>query len=158
MFANLDQILRELGVGDMSRAQEDPSDGVKPSMAAPPPTTRRSKGRRRRCLARSVARNVYRGADMRHDRSSTRCATYVRAASEALKAADDTDILARHLRLARAVTKPKHPIESPAHGFLRLRPVAKIGDAGPATKRSTRTPAELERIARYLDLARRARR
>ena len=44
-------------------------------------------------LRAALHRNVYRGAEIGHPKLDA-LATYVRAASEALKAADDTDIVA----------------------------------------------------------------
>jgi len=92
MFANLEQSLRELGNGDMSvpKKMRDMIQGFYGRAAAYDVAL---KGGDVAALREALHRNVYRGGEVSPTKLDA-LATYVRAAAEALKAADDTDIIA----------------------------------------------------------------
>lgn len=92
MFVNFEQNLRELGVGDMGVPRR-----VKGMLSAfygrVTAYDTAIKDGDVEALRAALQRNVYRGADVAQPKIHA-LATYVRAAHEALKAADDADILA----------------------------------------------------------------
>jgi cytochrome b pre-mRNA-processing protein 3 len=92
MFANFEQNIRELGVGDMGVPRR-----VKGMLSAfygrVTAYDTAIKDGDVEGLRAALQRNVYRGMDVAQPKVHA-LATYVRAAHEALKAADDTDILA----------------------------------------------------------------
>ena len=91
MFANMEQNLRELGNGDMS-VPKKMKGMVQAFYGRATAYDTALKGGDVAALRAALHRNVYRGADV----STTQLdalATYVRAASEALQAAEDTDIV-----------------------------------------------------------------
>lgn len=92
MFVNFEHNLRELGVGDMGVPRR-----VKGMLSAfygrVTAYDTAIKGGDVEALRAALHRNVYRGADVGQPKLHA-LATYVRAAHEALKAADDSDILA----------------------------------------------------------------
>jgi cytochrome b pre-mRNA-processing protein 3 len=92
MLNNLDQNLRELGVGDTSVPRKMQSM-VQAFYGRVTAYDTALKGGDADALRAALQRNVYRGADVGHTKLDA-LATYVRAASEALKAADDNDIVA----------------------------------------------------------------
>lgn len=92
MLANLDQNLRELGAGDMSLPKKMKSM-VQAFYGRATAYDAALKGGDAQALREALHRNVYRGAGVPQPKIDA-LAAYVRAASEALKAASDTDILA----------------------------------------------------------------
>jgi len=92
MFANMEQNLRELGAGDMSVPKKI-KNMVSAFYGRATAYDAALKSGDVAALRAALHRNVYRGADVSLTKLDA-LATYVRAASEALKAADDTDILA----------------------------------------------------------------
>ncbi len=92
MFVNFEHNLRELGVGDMGVPRR-----VKGMLSAfygrVTAYDTAIKGGDLEALRAALHRNVYRGGDVAQPKLHA-LATYVRAAHEALKAADDSDILA----------------------------------------------------------------
>ncbi len=92
MFVNFEHNLRELGVGDMGVPRR-----VKGMLSAfygrVTAYDTAIKGGDVEALRAALHRNVYRGGDVGQPKLHA-LATYVRAAHEALKAADDSDILA----------------------------------------------------------------
>lgn len=92
MLANLDQNLRELGAGDMS-VPKKMQNMVAAFYGRATAYDAALKDGDADALRAALQRNVYRGADVGHTKLDA-LATYVRAASEALKAANDTDIVA----------------------------------------------------------------
>lgn len=92
MLANLDQNLRELGAGDMSLPKKM-KQMVQAFYGRATAYESALKGGDTAALRAAIHRNVYRGAEVGQPKVDA-LATYVRAASEALKAAPDTDILA----------------------------------------------------------------
>lgn len=92
MFNNFEQNLREMGAGDMSVPKKI-QGMVSAFYGRATAYDAALKNGDVDALKAALRRNVYRG----HDVSETKVgalASYVRAASEALKAAEDTDILA----------------------------------------------------------------
>lgn len=92
MLANLDQNLRELGAGDMS-VPKKMQNMVAAFYGRATAYDAALKDGDADALRAALQRNVYRGANVGHTKLDA-LATYVRAASEALKAANDTDIVA----------------------------------------------------------------
>jgi cytochrome b pre-mRNA-processing protein 3 len=92
MFANLEQSLRELGNGDMS-VPKKMKQMVEAFYGRATAYDAALKDGDVAALRAALHRNVYRGANVSQPKLDA-LATYVRAAREALKAADDTDILA----------------------------------------------------------------
>lgn len=92
MFANMEQSLRELGAGDMSVPKK-----IKAMLQAfygrASAYDKSLKQGDLATLREALQRNVYRGAEIAQPKLDA-LATYVRAASEALKAAPDEDIVA----------------------------------------------------------------
>ena len=92
MLANLDQNLRELGVGDATLPKKMKSM-VQAFYGRATAYDAALKAGDAQGLREALHRNVYRGAGVPQPKIDA-LAAYVRAASEALKAANDTDILA----------------------------------------------------------------
>jgi cytochrome b pre-mRNA-processing protein 3 len=92
MFANLEINLRELGVGDMGVPRKVKSMLQAFYGRAAAYDTALKDGDVS-ALRAALQRNVYRGAAVAQPKLDA-LATYVRAAAEALKAADDTEIVA----------------------------------------------------------------
>ena len=92
MLNNLDQTRRELGVGDTT-VPKKMQNMVQAFYGRATAYDTALKGGDADALRAALQRNVYRGADIGHPKLDA-LATYVRAASEALKAANDTDIVA----------------------------------------------------------------
>ena len=92
MLANFDQNLRELGAGDMS-VPKKMKHMVSAFYGRATAYDAALKGGDASALRAALHRNVYRGAKVDHPKLDA-LATYVRATSEALKAADDADIVA----------------------------------------------------------------
>ena len=92
MFVNFEHNLRELGVGDMGvpRRVKGMLSAFYGRVTAYDSAIRDGDTA---ALRAALQRNVYRGAEVDPPKLDA-LATYVRAAYEALKAADDTDILA----------------------------------------------------------------
>jgi len=92
MFANMEESLRELGNGDMSvpKKMQSMIQAFYGRAAAYDVALREGDVG---SLRAALHRNVYRGAEVTSTKLDA-LSTYVRAASEALKAADDTDIVA----------------------------------------------------------------
>lgn len=91
MFANMEQSLRELGNGDMSvpKKMQNMIQAFYGRAAAYDVALKEGDVA---SLRAALHRNVYRGAEVTTTKLDA-LSTYVRAASEALKAADDTDIV-----------------------------------------------------------------
>jgi cytochrome b pre-mRNA-processing protein 3 len=92
MMANLEQNLRELGAGDMS-VPKKMKNMVQAFYGRATAYEAALKGGDLDGLRAALHRNVYRGAGIDQPKLDA-LATYVRAASEALKAARDDDIVA----------------------------------------------------------------
>jgi cytochrome b pre-mRNA-processing protein 3 len=92
MLNNLDQNLRELGAGDTTVPRKM-QNMVQAFYGRATAYDTALKGADSDALRAALHRNVYRGANVGHPKVDA-LATYVRAASEALKAANDTDIVA----------------------------------------------------------------
>jgi cytochrome b pre-mRNA-processing protein 3 len=92
MLNNLDHNLRELGVGDVT-VPKKMKGMVEAFYGRATAYDAALKDGDADALRAALHRNVYRGAGIAHAKLDA-LATYVRAASEALKAADDTDIVA----------------------------------------------------------------
>lgn len=92
MLANLDQNLRELGAGDIA-VPKKMQNMVQAFYGRATAYDAALKGGDVGALRAALHRNVYRGIAVQQPKLDA-LATYVRAASEALKAANDTDILA----------------------------------------------------------------
>lgn len=92
MLANLDQNLRELGAGDMS-VPKKMKHMVSAFYGRATAYDAALKGGDAAALRAALHRNVYRGANIGHPKIDA-LAIYVRATSEALKAADDAEIIA----------------------------------------------------------------
>jgi len=92
MFANMEQSLRELGSGDMSVPKKI-QNMVSAFYGRATAYDAALKAGDVAALRAALHRNVHRGAEVSPTKLDA-LATYVRAASEAIKAADDSDILA----------------------------------------------------------------
>ncbi len=92
MFANMEQSLRELGNGDMS-VPKKMRNMIQAFYGRATAYDVALKEGDVASLRAALHRNVYRGAEVTTTKLDA-LATYVRAASEALKAANDTDIVA----------------------------------------------------------------
>lgn len=92
MMTNLDHNLRELGAGDTTVPKKI-QNMVSAFYGRATAYDAALKGGDADGLRAALHRNVYRGAEIAHPKLDA-LATYVRAASEALKAANDTDIVA----------------------------------------------------------------
>lgn len=92
MFANMEQNLRELGAGDMSvpRRMKDMVQAFYGRAAAYDTALKTGDVT---ALRQALQRNVYRGAEVSQTKLDA-LSTYMRASFEALKAADDNDIIA----------------------------------------------------------------
>jgi cytochrome b pre-mRNA-processing protein 3 len=92
MLSNLDENLRELGAGDMAvpKKMQNMVSAFYGRATAYDAALREGDVA---ALRAALHRNVYRGSDVVQPKLDA-LATYVRAASEALKAAGDTDIVA----------------------------------------------------------------
>lgn len=92
MFANMEESLRELGNGDMSVPKKI-QKMVQAFYGRATAYDTALRGGDIAALRAALHRNVYRGADISNTRLDA-LATYVRAASEALQAGADSDIVA----------------------------------------------------------------
>lgn len=92
MFANMEQNLRELGVGDATvpRRMKDMVQAFYGRATAYDNALRAGDVAG---LRQALQRNVYRGAEISQTKLDA-LSTYMRASFEALKAADDNDIIA----------------------------------------------------------------
>jgi cytochrome b pre-mRNA-processing protein 3 len=92
MFANMEHSLRELGAGDMS-VPKKMQNMISAFYGRAAAYDTALKDGDVTALRAALHRNVYRGAEV-SPTALDALSTYVRAASEALKAADDNDIVA----------------------------------------------------------------
>lgn len=92
MFANMEQSLRELGNGDMSVPKKI-QNMVSAFYGRATAYDAALKAGDVAALRAALHRNVYRGAEVSQTKLDA-LASYVRAAAEAIKAADETDIVA----------------------------------------------------------------
>jgi cytochrome b pre-mRNA-processing protein 3 len=92
MLCNLDQNLRELGAGDIS-VPKKMKNMVSAFYGRATAYDAALKAGDVQALRAALHRNVYRGKNVQQPKLDA-LAAYVRAASEALKAADDSDIMA----------------------------------------------------------------